>query len=286
MTAKSLSAVAIIALTLAACGATTKSASSRGAGSPAKAAAMGPFVYVANTKFNEVSEFSALPSDFGALKPIMPSTVPAGPFPYTIAVDPRGSSAYATSSASEVFQYTINPITGRLTPKSPATVATGSGGTAAIAFTPNGTSAYVVGRKIYQYTINPITGQLTPKSPATVTTPPNPEPIAVSPNGNYAYVANCGGCGYALRKRPSDVAAGSAGAKRRSAKPSYLCGVPDQPHHRCAELQADRDRDDWKRRELDRDRAQRQERLRGDQHQRGLAIHDQPDNRQTVPKEA
>jgi 6-phosphogluconolactonase len=179
--------------------------------------AVGPFVYVANTKFNEISEFSALSSDFGALKPLSPSTVPAGPFPYTIAVDPQGTSAYATSSASEVDQFTINPTTGRLTPKSPATVPTGSGGTAAIAFTPNGSSAYIVGRKIYQYTINPFTGRLIPKSPPTVATLPNPEPIAVSPNGDYAYVANCGGCGYALRKHRSH-AAGSAAAK----KPSYL----------------------------------------------------------------
>jgi 6-phosphogluconolactonase (cycloisomerase 2 family) len=193
-----------------------------GCGSASHAtAATGSFVYVADTKFNEVSEFSASPNTLGALKPLTPSTVPTEPFPYTIAVDPQGTSAYATSSASKVSEYTINPITGQLTPKSPATVATRSGRTAAIAFTPNGTSAYVVGTNISQYSIDATTGDLTPKSPATVATPPNPEPIAVSPNGKYAYVANCDGCGYALRKKP-DAAAGSAGAKRGSAKPSFL----------------------------------------------------------------
>jgi 6-phosphogluconolactonase len=194
-----------------------------GCGSASHAtAATGPFVYVADTKFNEVSEFSASPSDFGALKPLTPSTVPTGPFPYTIAVDPQGTSAYATSSASEVSQYTINPITGQLTPKSPATVAAGSG-TAAIAFTPDGTSAYVVGgADVFQYTINPITGDLTPKSPASVATPPNSEPIAVSPNGKYAYVANCGGCGYALRKHRPHASTGTAGPNAGSAKPSFL----------------------------------------------------------------
>jgi len=55
-----------------------------------------------------------------------------------------------------------------------------------------------------------------------VATPPNPEPIAVSPNGKFAYVANCGGCGYARRKTPSHVAAGPSAAKRQPAKPSYL----------------------------------------------------------------
>jgi 6-phosphogluconolactonase len=191
-----------------------------GASSPATAAAA-PFVYVANTKSNEISQYSAAASRGGALTPLTRATVPTGPFPYTIAVDPQGTSAYATSSASEVSEYTINPITGQLTPKSPATVATGSGGTAAIAFTPNGTSAYVVGTNISQYSIDATTGGLTPKSPATVATPPNPEPIAVSPNGKYAYVANCGGCGYARRKRPH-APAGSAAAKRGSVKPSFL----------------------------------------------------------------
>jgi len=204
------SIVGLVALAIVGCGSVSHAT-----------AAMGPFVYVADTKSNEVSEFSASPSEFGALRPLIPSTVPAGPFPCTIAVDPQGTSAYATSSFSEVSQYTINPITGQLTPKSPASVATESGGTAAIAFTPNGTSAYVVGTNISQYSIDATTGDLTPKSPATVATPPNPEPIAVSPNGRYAYVANCGGCGYARRKKPH-APAGSAAAKRGSAKPSFL----------------------------------------------------------------
>ncbi len=198
------SIVGFVALAIVGCGSVSRAT-----------AAMGPFVYVADTKSNEISEFSASPSDFGALRPLIPSTVPAGPFPYTIAVDPQGTSAYATSSASEVSQYTINPITGQLTAKSPATVAAGSAGTAAIAFTPNGTSAYVVGTNISQYSIDATTGDLTPKSPATVTTPSNPEPIAVGPNGKYAYVANCGGCGYARRKKPHAVA-GLASAQRAS----------------------------------------------------------------------
>ena len=101
-------------------------------------------------------------------------------------------------------------------------MATRSGGTAAIAFTPNGTSAYVVGTNISQYSIDATTGDLTPKSPATVATPPNPEPIAVSPNGKYAYIANCGGCGYAHQKAPSHAPAGPASAKPKPAKPSYL----------------------------------------------------------------
>ena len=188
----------------------------------AVAGAAGPFVYVADTKRDEISQFLASRSPHGALKPLAASTVPAGPFPYTIAVDPQGTSAYATSSASKVYQYTINPATGRLTPKSPATVATKSGETAALAFTPDGTSAYVVGKNISQYSIDAATGDLTPKSPATVATPPNPEPIAVSPNGKYAFVATCGGCGSALQKTRFHAPAGPAATKRQPAKASYL----------------------------------------------------------------
>ena len=203
--------VGFLALSMAGCGSASNAS-----------AAAGPFVYVANTKSDEISQYRASPSDVGALTPLTPATVPTGPFPYTIAVDPQGTSAYATSSAGEVSQYAISPITGQLTPKSPATVATRSGGTAAIAFTPDGTSAYIVGANISQYSIDPVTGDLTPKSPATVATPPNPKPIAVSPNGKYAYLANCGGCGYARRKTSSHPAAGAAAADRQPAKPSYL----------------------------------------------------------------
>lgn len=208
---KRLPILGCLALSVAGCGSATHAAPSTG-----------PFVYVANKGRDSISQFAAPLSTDGALRPLSPSTVPAGPFPYTIAVDPQGTSAYATSSASKVYQYTINTVTGKLTPKSPATVATRSGGTAAIAFTPDGRSAYVVGSSISQYSISATTGDLTPKSPATVATPPNPEPIAVSPNGKYAYVANCGGCGYAHKKTPSHAAPGPASAKRPPAKPSYL----------------------------------------------------------------
>jgi DNA-binding beta-propeller fold protein YncE len=112
----SLTGIAVLA---AACTGGSRPASSS---SPAMAAgAAGPFVYVADTKSNKISEYSASPSTFGALQPLSPSTVPTGPFPYTVGVDPQGTSAYALSSADEVSQYTIDPRTGNLTPKSPPT---------------------------------------------------------------------------------------------------------------------------------------------------------------------
>jgi DNA-binding beta-propeller fold protein YncE len=129
-----------------------------GPNSPAPAAA-GPFVYAVNTKSNEISQYSASPSRFGTLKPLAPATVPTGPFPYGIAIDPHGNSVYvADVNVNEVSQYTINPMTGQLTPKTPATVA-GGRGSVEVAVTPNGERAYVVNRNaISQYSINPATG--------------------------------------------------------------------------------------------------------------------------------
>jgi DNA-binding beta-propeller fold protein YncE len=197
-----------IALPIAACGGGNSSGAA-GASSPATTPAP-PFRYAVNTKSDEVSQYSASPSDFGALTPLAPSTVRTGPFPYGIAIDPQGNSVYVanegsvSASANGVSRYTINQNTGRLTPKSPATVASGRG-PVAIAVAPNGKSAYVVSgpNAIWQYNINPTTGALTPKSPATVATGPNPEPIAVTPHGKYAYVANCPGCSAKLRNSRS-----------------------------------------------------------------------------------
>jgi 6-phosphogluconolactonase (cycloisomerase 2 family) len=169
------------------------------------ATAAGPFVYVANTKSNEISQYSGASSTPGALTPLTPATVPTGPFAYGIAVDPQGDSLYtadvgpSNAPATTVSQFTINPVSGRLTPKSPATVTAGRG-PVEIAVTPNGKSAYVVGETgISQFNVNPTTGALTRKVPGLLAAGRNPEPIAIAPNGKYAYVANCPGCETKLR---------------------------------------------------------------------------------------
>jgi DNA-binding beta-propeller fold protein YncE len=93
------------------------------AGSPAGA----PFVYVTGKGgTNEISQFASLGS--GALRPLTPRNVASGEFPYDVAVSPQGTSAYAvdnpSNTAGAVSQYTLNPATGKLTPKSPKTVPT------------------------------------------------------------------------------------------------------------------------------------------------------------------
>src|SRR6516165_7893208 len=135
--------VGLGALALAGCGA-----------SPPATAAAPPFLYVANSKSDTISQYSASASDFGALTPLAPATVPTGSFPYGIAINPQGTSVYAADvDSNEVSQYTINPITGQLTPKTPATVAAGRD-SVEVAITPNGESAYVVDHDaVSQYSI-------------------------------------------------------------------------------------------------------------------------------------
>jgi 6-phosphogluconolactonase len=161
--------------------------------------AAAPFVYVADKGRNEISQFGSALSDSGALRPLTPPTVPSGPFPDAIAVSPQGNSVYAvdvgavSAPVNEVSQYTIDPATGKLTPKSPKTVAT-AGSPAAIAVAPDGKNAYVAAASgsISQYSINPATGKLTPLSPATVATPGSPDSgsIKVAPDGKNLYVTN------------------------------------------------------------------------------------------------
>ena len=59
-----------------------------------------------------------------------------------MAISPNGKSAYVADT-NGVWQYTINPTTGKLTPKKPATVGTGKG-THNIVIAPDGKNAYVI----------------------------------------------------------------------------------------------------------------------------------------------
>jgi len=101
------------------------------------------------------------------------------------------------NAPGEVSQYTLNPATGKLTPKSPRTVPTAKGPSGIIALAPDGKNAYVpdfTGKAISQYTISPATGKLTPMTPATVADPVGmnvgPTGIRVAPDGRYAYITN------------------------------------------------------------------------------------------------
>ena len=135
---------------------------------------------------NEISQFATLGS--GALRPLTPRNVASGEFPYDIAVSPRGASAYAVDNLSNttgaVSQYTINPATGKLTPKSPRMVATAGVPSGIIAIAPDGKNAYVTSGNdsvLAQFAISPATGKITPLSPATVTLPSGSLGLAITP---------------------------------------------------------------------------------------------------------
>jgi hypothetical protein len=122
-----------------------------------------------------------------------------------VVVTPDGKSVYVTDTGgglgNTLSQYNVDPVTGALWPKVPATVATGLG-PFGVAVTPDGRSAYVTnignelgpppGDTLSQCNVNPLTGALSPKVPATVATGTGPRGIAVTPDGRYAYVTNQG----------------------------------------------------------------------------------------------
>ena len=103
---------------------------------------------------------------------------------------PNGKSVYVATSTNGVWQYTINPTTGQLSPKKPES----TGGTEHnIVIALNGENAYVIGDTrsgVAQYSINPRTGTLSSQPVSTAATVLHPEAIAIAPNGDSAYVTS------------------------------------------------------------------------------------------------
>jgi DNA-binding beta-propeller fold protein YncE len=169
-----------------------------GAPAPAGSPAGAPFVYVTGKGgTNEISQFATLGS--GALRPLTPPNVASGEFPYDIAVSPQGTSAYAVDNlsptAGAVSQYTLNPATGKLTPKSPRMVATAGDPSGLIAISPDDKNAYVPsGKAISQFRISPATGKLTPMPPRKVAGAGFPIGIKVAPDGRYLYFVSSAQC--------------------------------------------------------------------------------------------
>jgi 6-phosphogluconolactonase len=101
-----------------------------------------------------------------------------------------------------VSMFTVDSCTGKFTPASPASVATGYAypqqGAEQMVADPLGRFAYVANlvsnasdlATISMFTINPSTGVLTPTSPATVPTGFFPQAIAIDPRGRFVYTAN------------------------------------------------------------------------------------------------
>jgi 6-phosphogluconolactonase (cycloisomerase 2 family) len=138
-------------------------------------------------KPDTVSVFRISPAT-GALSAKPVQTVATGRGPQMITIAPDGKSAYV--AAETIWQYSINPATGKLTPKSPASLASGGHD---LAVAPDGKNLYVVtvdDDTIAQYAISPRTGALSARPVSTARTVSAPEAIALSPNGKNAYVTS------------------------------------------------------------------------------------------------
>jgi DNA-binding beta-propeller fold protein YncE len=117
-----------------------------------------------------------------------------------------------------ISQYTIDPITGALTPMGSVTAGLQP---FTITVHPSGKYAYVPnwnGNNVSQFAIDPNSGALTAMSAATVATGTGPLTLAVDPSGQYAYVTNSGhndisqyavGVDGALTAMPNTVPTGS-----------------------------------------------------------------------------
>jgi DNA-binding beta-propeller fold protein YncE len=105
-------------------------------------------------------------------------------------VSPDGKSVYvANVGDSTISQFNIG-ATGKLSPKSPAKVAAGSGSVPGFSFTisPDGKSVYVANTSVVlQFNVTRH-GRLAPKSPPSVSPGGRPVGVAVSPDGRHAYV--------------------------------------------------------------------------------------------------
>ena len=108
-------------------------------------------------------------------------------------MDPSGKFAYvpnAYDSGNTVSQYTIDSVTGVLTPNTPSTATTGNQPTW-VAVDPSGKSAFVVNRSdnsVSMFKIDASTGNLTPSG--SIATGQEPFRIVVDPSGKFTYVVN------------------------------------------------------------------------------------------------
>jgi len=162
-----------------------------------------PFVYVSGgVDSREVSQFAAGQS--GLLTPLSPPTVAAHLRPLGLAVTPDARSLYVTNAGcfedsdpcidagdgDSVSQYNIG-ATGKLSPKSPPTVAAGDS-PLGLAVSPDGKSVYVADEAsngVSQYDVGP-GGKLSPKSPAIGATVDEAVAVAVSTDGKSVYVVS------------------------------------------------------------------------------------------------
>ncbi len=170
--------------------------------------------YATNLGDNTVSQYN-IGTD-GTLTPLVVQgvatpTVAAGQRPFSVVVTPTNTFAYVANSngnnvpnANTISQYAISQVDGSLSPIISATAPAGMVATGinpnSVTLDPSGTHLYATNLDygapqtalgtISQYTIDQATGALTAIPGALPVTGIEPASLAISPNGNFAYVAN------------------------------------------------------------------------------------------------
>ncbi len=163
----------------------------------------GRFVYTANLGSDNVSVFS-IDQNTGALTPITASSFAAGSRPHDVAVDPKGRFAYVANCGSgqgctgtgsgSVTGYSIDPVTGALTPVPGSPFLAGLNPTSVTA-DPTGRYVYVTNTgsgNVSAFSIDPNSGALSPVPGSPFQVGTQPTSLSVDRNGKLLYVANGG----------------------------------------------------------------------------------------------
>jgi DNA-binding beta-propeller fold protein YncE len=180
----------------------------------------GKSVYV--TGGNRVAQYNVGPT--GKLSPKSPASVATAANPLGIAVSPDGTNVYATfhdpsNGFGGVFQFDVG-TNGRLSPKSPASVANSDLGSFGVAVGPSGNNVYVtnaLNASVSQFSVGP-GGKLSQKSPPSVAAGNTPLTVAVRPNGQSVYVTNL------FSRSVSQYTVGPGGKLQPKSPPSVIVG--------------------------------------------------------------
>jgi 6-phosphogluconolactonase (cycloisomerase 2 family) len=153
------------------------------------------FAYVANGIDGTVSAYIIDPHT-SALTPVAGSPFPVGVNPQALTVDPSGHFVYvANYNDGTVSAFTLNVATGALTPIAGSPYTTYDWFPRTVVTDPTGQYLYVLnygGRDMAAYKINTTSGALTALggTPYLGVTGSGPFSMAITPNGQFAYVAN------------------------------------------------------------------------------------------------
>jgi 6-phosphogluconolactonase len=159
------------------------------------------FVYTANSDDNSVSMFT-IDTTSGLLTPLSPPETFVPPLflsrssfsgPDFVTVHPSGQILYVTDQDNgSISTFSINSLTGALTPTNPAGVTAGPDPWR-VTLDPAAKFAYVPDRiinKVLMYTVDATTGTLTANPLVFVAAGNQPAYMAVHPSGKFAYVVN------------------------------------------------------------------------------------------------